>query len=404
MKRREALSLLTVGASGMFIPWHGAQASGATLQGYLRTNWSRDPYSFGSYSYVAKGARQKDRIVLGASIDRRVYFAGEAVHPKQNSTVHAAYESGVMTAKDVARETSGRIAVIGAGVSGLVAAQTLSKTGRSVTIFEARDRIGGRIRTNTALGAPLDLGASWIHGTRNNPITKLASAAGAATVATDETYIVRGSQGRVISDRDTPDWLENVTTIQQNAGADISEINLRAYHSEPEYGGDEVIFPDGYNSIFPALSGDYKIRLSQTVSSISHNAKGVTITANGKDNKFDVVIVTLPLGVLKRNAVQFIPALPSEKRKAILRLGMGTLDKLYLLYDRPFWDKDITWIITAENGLSQGQFNQWLNLYKYLGLPIIMAFNGGPPALQLSQKPDEQIVRLAQHTLQNTYG
>jgi protoporphyrinogen oxidase len=251
---------------------------------------------------------------------------------------------------------------------------------------------------------PLDLGASWIHGTHSNPITKLAKTARAKTVTTDESYIVRGAKGRIISDRDTPDWLENVTTIQQNAGADVSEINLRAYLAEPEYGGAEVIFPDGYSSILPALAGDYEVRMSQRVSSISHNAKGVVIAANGKNNQFDVVIVTLPLGVLKKNAVRFDPVLPSEKREAISRLGMGTLDKVYLLYDRPFWDKDITWIITAENGLEQGQFNQWLNLYKYLGLPIIMAFNGGPPALQLSQKSDEQIIHLAQQTLQSTYG
>jgi monoamine oxidase len=403
MKRREVLPGLLLSAAGLFIPWRGAQASGAILKGYLRTNWSQDPYSFGSYSYVAKGAHQRDRIVLGAPIHERLYFAGEAVHPKQNSTVHAAYESGILTAREVERQTTGRIAVIGAGVSGLAAAKELSEAGRSVTIFEARDQIGGRIRTNKDLGVPLDLGASWIHGTRSNPVTKLAKAARAETVATDETSIVRGAHGRIISDDDTPDWLEDVASIQQNAGADISELNLQAYLSEPEYGGKEVIFPNGYESIFISLTGAYNIETSQKVSAIAYDAEGVTLTANGKDSRYDVVIVTLPLGVLKRNEVLFDPVLPKKKREAISKLGMGTLDKLYLQYDRPFWDKDITWILTAETGLEQGQFNQWLNLYKYFGVPIIMAFNGGPPALALSNLSDERIVHLARRTLQNAY-
>ena len=387
----------------MFLPWHDAQADGATLRGYLRTNWSHDPYAFGSYSYVAKGARQSDRRTLGAPIANRVYFAGEAVHPTHNSTVHAAYESGVMVAEDVTQNTSGHVAVIGAGVSGLAAAQALSQNGRLVTVFEARDRIGGRIWTSDDLGAPLDLGASWIHGTRRNPITALARNANATTVATDESYIARGSDGRVIDDEDAPDWLENVTTIQHNAGADSSEINLRAYNAQPEYGGEHVIFLDGYDSIIPALRESYDVRTSETVSAIAHNDDGVIVTSNGVDAQFDTAIVTLPLGVLKRNTVVFTPSLPSDKQAAITQLGMGTLDKLYLLYDQPFWDEDITWIATPETGLPRGNFNQWLNLSKYLGHPIIMAFNGGPAALQLSELSDEKIVRQAQHVLHSAY-
>ena len=403
VNRRELLALMTAGASGVFLPWHGVQAKSSNLLGYLRTNWSRDPYSFGSYSYFAKTAHRDDRTTLGASIDRRIFFAGEAVNPTQNSTVHAAFESGILTAQDVEQNTSGSIAIIGAGMSGLTAANALAKSGRTVTIFEARESIGGRIRTVDALGQSLDLGASWIHGVRNNPISKLATLAGEKTVATDETYIVRGKKGRIIHDEDIPDWLENIITIQHNAGADTDQLNLQAYMEEPEYGGEEVIFPKGYKSILPALKGDYQVLTSHKVSAISHDTSGVTITANGKSHQFDVVIVTLPLGVLKQGAVQFIPPLPQEKRKAISRLGMGTLDKVYLLYDRPFWDEDISWIITGENGLQQGYFNQWLNLYKYLGTPIILAFNGGTPALQLSSLSDNAIIEMAQQTLQRAY-
>jgi monoamine oxidase len=60
-------------------------------------------------------------------------------------------------------------AVVGAGLAGLRAAVDLSAAGASVTVFEARDRIGGRVFSaprngpNTA-GPPLvlDLGAQWV--------------------------------------------------------------------------------------------------------------------------------------------------------------------------------------------------------------------------------------------------
>jgi polyamine oxidase len=58
-----------------------------------------------------------------------------------------------------------KVIVIGAGVSGLAAAKELAAHGCHVTVLEARDRIGGRIRTDRIHGAnPIELGASWIHG------------------------------------------------------------------------------------------------------------------------------------------------------------------------------------------------------------------------------------------------
>jgi choline dehydrogenase-like flavoprotein len=56
--------------------------------------------------------------------------------------------------------------VIGAGVSGLAAATNLGSAGLSVTIVEARDRIGGRILTvrDPHAGFPIELGAEFIHG------------------------------------------------------------------------------------------------------------------------------------------------------------------------------------------------------------------------------------------------
>lgn len=67
------------------------------------------------------------------------------------------------------------VVVIGAGMAGLAAAVSLRKHGFSVVVLEARNRIGGRMRTERSLGCAVDLGASWVHGINGNPLVELAN-------------------------------------------------------------------------------------------------------------------------------------------------------------------------------------------------------------------------------------
>lgn len=50
------------------------------------------------------------------------------------------------------------VVVVGAGLAGLVAASTLSRAGRAVTMLEASDGVGGRVRSDTVDGFTLDRG------------------------------------------------------------------------------------------------------------------------------------------------------------------------------------------------------------------------------------------------------
>ena len=136
----------------------------------------------------------------------------------------------------------------------------------------------GVIITDHSLGVPLDLGASWIHGHRRNPLTDLADSLDLDRVRMGEGFVIRGAAGRVMPVRETPAWLENVISFQHLAGADPEEVNLMAYNGQFEYPGRDMQILAGMDALFGALHGRYDIRLGTPVSGVSHSDTSVVLT------------------------------------------------------------------------------------------------------------------------------
>ncbi|QEN13230.1 flavin monoamine oxidase family protein [Mycolicibacterium sp. ELW1] len=322
------------------------------------------------------------------------------------------------------------IVVIGAGFSGLAAARKLTDAGLRVTVLEARDRIGGRTRTDTSLGVPIDIGASWIHGTESNPLTKLARDVGATTVPTDfedfvllEDHRLVGKEAaaasaedwhriaRELDDRsgdasatesvadgligianlDDPLVAWNVTSrIAGEYAADPAQMSLRWLGSEGQFAGPDVILPGGYTQLSQYLAKGLDIRLGTEVTRIAHGGDQVRIdTAQGTVTA-DRVIVTVPLGVLKAGAIAFDPPLPDAKLGAIKRLGFGLLNKVVVAFDAPFWPESTPMIgLVGDNQ----PVTDLVNGLVFAGKPLLVGLRGGQAAWSRESMSDSDAVK-----------
>ncbi|MEM7733313.1 MAG: FAD-dependent oxidoreductase [Pseudomonadota bacterium] len=369
---------------------------------YLRTSWGQDPYALCSYSTLQKGARAKDRKIIRKPLGDVVFFAGEHVSKDFPAMVHGALITGQQAAKKVLKTKAKRVCVIGAGMAGMGAARDLVDAGREAEVFEARDRIGGRTWTDHSLGLPMDLGASWIHGPKGNPLTELAKSQGVVRVKTDyEDVHALTPEGDPVADDDIPDWVWEAFEVEQNYAMTREKLSEKAFDEGEDLPGMDVVFPRGYEALFPALTKGYEVKLNHPVEAVEWG-DGVSVTVDGRVHAFDAVIVTLPIGVLQAGHVRFDPPLPNDKQDAIGKLGLGLLNKLYIKFNKPFWDEDKPWIMLAAD--KQRPFSTWFNFTYVTGAPVLCAFTGADQAWDWEDKSDAAILQAALDTLSGMYA
>ena len=417
----------------------GATGGIANLTGSLVTRWRDDRYALGSYSYLAAGASPLDRDAIATSIDGRLFFAGEATSRAYPATAQGALLSGRRAAQEAIAAGGGRTLVIGAGLAGLGAARELAEQGEEVLVLEARNRIGGRTWTDDSLNAPADLGASWIHGVRGNPIAAIAAEQSLELGRTRYgNRVVYSAGGDRLPSGSIPDPLSLVTPDAatadpteaigrylkpENAGkaADvelarfvtsselehefagpIDDLSIAAIDEGRALRGPDALILSGYSRIAESLVDGFEVRLDAPIDRISHESTGVAACGSASDERGDRMIVTVPLGVLQAETIEFAPRLPAPKAAAISRLGMGLLDKVYLQFEEVFWDRDADVIgYVAPDG---GSYIYWLNLFLHTREPILVAFNAADYADRIERRTDAEIIDGALATLRAIYG
>ena len=335
------------------------------------------------------------------------------------------------------------VVVIGAGASGLAAARRLAAHSLRVIVLEARDRVGGRVRSRATSRAAVsaELGAEFIHGRADETISLLREA-GMASIGTAGDSWTFGTGAGLL--RDDDDFVSRASLLEsaRSLAADESvEQFLQRFDADGtmrETVEGARAFVEGFEAADPAIAsawaiadelrsgvdfttarpfGGYRHMLEHLRSACS--AAGVQIclstivrriewrrgavavdatTASGEVRTFRAraAIVTLPAGVLRHSGdeaeIVFEPQLPASKREALRNIEMGHAVKVVLWFRTAFWE-----------GLHDGRYREaaffrsapqfgayWTQFPVHSEL--VCAWIGGPRAAALSGISHAEIV------------
>ncbi|OJW13361.1 NAD(P)/FAD-dependent oxidoreductase [Mucilaginibacter sp. 44-25] len=334
------------------------------------------------------------------------------------------------------------VLIIGAGAAGLMAAHTLCKAGKKVTVLEARKRTGGRIYTvnNESFFKETELGAEFIHG--NLPVTLSLLKEASINYRSADAEMWRYQNGRfeenqmVIDDWDLltrrMDELEQdvpVWDFMQQHFAEDKHAELRAavwsfvsgydtadprdastfalrkeWENEDQEAQGRV--DGGYCSMISYLANNCRNRggdvfLNAVVQNISWQPGHVTATlADGTQYKAEQLVIAVPLGVLKADAgqtgaIKFEPPL-TQHQTAIGQMGFGAVIKLLFAFDDAFWLDDKTRSMTGN------KVDQMGYLFSDEEIPtwwtqapdqskVLTGWIGGPGAQEKADKSDNEL-------------
>ena len=322
-----------------------------------------------------------------------------------------------------------QVIVVGCGASGMAAADYLQSKGIRCKVLEGQARVGGRVNTNFDFGFPIDLGASFIHGHKDNHIYALAKKHKIPMVEFDyedavaffdgeekdfdkiqekfENFeeLIEEASNNAAENMSLRDLTNKVADDEELEGEDrlIFELYLKT-EIESEYAstlerlsagefaesegmeGEDFVMPGGYFGIFEKVAENLDVALSTPVAQIdqSNGQEVIVRCTNGTSWRADYLICTLPLGILQSHAVQFIPPLAHKKTETIKKLGFGTLDKLVLVFEDPFWPDNHAFYLADS---SHNDFAFVANLQKIWKAPALLVFIPESTKLKYGTEP-----------------
>jgi monoamine oxidase len=318
-----------------------------------------------------------------------------------------------------------KVCVIGAGLSGLTAADVLTSAGDDVTVFEGRDRVGGRVWSQRLPnGCIIERGAEYVD-LEQHALLFTAARLGLSLAPAGTSFAIREPRGGIGTTKKEmleaievakdllarePSRLLHQSAAQVLADANISAGAREAIASRVQMTmAQEVERVSAYGLVHIGLSNaeglrvaggnqgialrlgerlGKKIKLDHPVDRISWSHSNVSVRSKGETFDFETCIITVPASVMSQ--IDFDPALPEWKRTAIQSVVYAHAAKLHVplqkvpppssVHSVPefFW----TW--TAQDGNGKVQ-------------PVVSCFSGSPSALEkldVKNGPEKWIQRL----------
>ncbi len=286
------------------------------------------------------------------------------------------------------RHTSFDVAIVGAGLAGLTAARRLQRAGRTCAVFEARERVGGRIHGFAVGDRVIQLGGRWI-GPGQDRIKALATELGlsvrpldvfseafapgkpaefvravrliddlAATVPLDCPWTAPGAERLDAQTLDT--WLR--ANFEAGLVAALTDVLigflplpkdvslLHALFYLRSNGGlagimgldgpahDSETFSEGAHALAQRLAeglASATVRLNAPVREVRQDRAGVEIHVADEIVHAAAAIVTLPPVLAGR--LHWDPPMPPDRDYLTQRMPIRGKIVAAVLYDAPFW-------------------------------------------------------------------
>jgi len=318
-------------------------------------------------------------------------------------------------------------------MAGVTTARELGRAGLSVSVVEARERIGGRIYTiRDFCGAPVEAGAEFVHGVGAETWPDVRAAGLAVRPCPNR----RDMMFNIGHGAHWLPWLllhpgvwPTFTILRAIARCKPPDMSARQFIEQRGYRGrartmaemvltahlpgsiDEVGMlgllednvlkletglnhrvADGYDRLPAYIGRDLTVQFGFIVQTIEWGARGVTVRAtDDREIAAHTAVCTLPVGVLKSGAVRFLPDLSESKRRALQHLEMGPVLKVLLHFEARFWPKRLATLACGTGPITL----YWPVFYGQEDAPAVLtAYCTGPRAAALARMSEGEAVAI----------